>query len=531
MAAATIGGKRIQGFIYTFAYLLPLVVVIFCVFLVLYVYIRMLWVAVITVFWVLEIISVVILISFNNDLLLASKWLRWRLEQVLLANTQDFVNFIMTVPRIKLIVSVFIVIFLFYMIVLGYKLKVKISKGFKIKLFIITSISFVYFAGVTLKTKPAWRKKVLITSPVLPNILPTLFRIYEGKVHVEERSEYIMHVLKDSVKVCKNPFDKIVLIIGESTNRDYMETYGYPAKNTPFLDTLSGKVKLKGISSGDCTGVALRTELTSLKVGERDISKAKSILTLAKLCGYRIYWLSNQEPPCKYTFLHSIIDESDTFITLFKKSDIIKRLYGTVERDEALLPIFRDLLNESKDRKVLFVIHLYNTHYLYKNRYSSVFERFGQTRVGTYLNAILYLDYFLSEINNILKNAGVHFMVIYFSDHGELPNSTGFSTHALPVPLKNEYKIPILIWSNTRWNRMERLDQYKDSLINGESIYNIFAYLIGYEDSLKISTSPFVASISPFHIVNFTRLDSVPNAMLHFKDKENGKLHQSRQAK
>ncbi|MBO1928654.1 hypothetical protein J4731_02150 [Providencia rettgeri] len=35
-----------------------------------------------------------------------------------------------------------------------------------------------------------------------------------------------------------------VVIIGESTNKNYMNTYGYPLENTPFLSSVNGRFSI-----------------------------------------------------------------------------------------------------------------------------------------------------------------------------------------------------------------------------------------------------------------------------------------------
>lgn len=37
-------------------------------------------------------------------------------------------------------------------------------------------------------------------------------------------------------------YDDYFLIVGESARRDYFHVYGYPVKNTPFLDSTNGVI-------------------------------------------------------------------------------------------------------------------------------------------------------------------------------------------------------------------------------------------------------------------------------------------------
>ena len=72
-----------------------------------------------------------------------------------------------------------------------------------------------------------------------------------------------------------------------------------------------------------------------------------------------------------------------------------------------------------------------------------------QVRVNTYDNSIVYTDYLLGEmIQRMNDRKGISFLV-YFSDHGETPNSTAWRDSANP----DLFKVPFVIWFSPEYRR------------------------------------------------------------------------------
>lgn len=122
-------------------------------------------------------------------------------------------------------------------------------------------------------------------------------------------------------------------------------------------------------------------------------------------------------------------------------------------------------IDANKDKDMLIVLHQMGNHGPeYYRRYPKEFERFkpacqtGELRDCTkqeidnaYDNAILYTDYFLSEVINFLKKYDESYetAMLYVADHGESLGERGIYLHAAPYILapKEQTHVPVILWT------------------------------------------------------------------------------------
>ncbi|MBX2683467.1 sulfatase-like hydrolase/transferase [Campylobacter lari] len=95
---------------------------------------------------------------------------------------------------------------------------------------------------------------------------------------------------------------KIILILGESTQRNYMSLYGYPLKTTPKLENLFRQEKIfifsDIISPFAATNTSLSKVLTFSNYENNTIPwfQQLNIIDIMNKVSYYTYWISNQEP-------------------------------------------------------------------------------------------------------------------------------------------------------------------------------------------------------------------------------------------
>ena len=102
----------------------------------------------------------------------------------------------------------------------------------------------------------------------------------------------------------------LVLVIGESTNRQRMSLYGYPRNTTPELDKLRDQLAVfdNVITPRPYTIEALQQVLTFADEENPDLYlKTPSIVSVMKQAGYKTYWITNQQTmtsatPCSRPF-------------------------------------------------------------------------------------------------------------------------------------------------------------------------------------------------------------------------------------
>lgn len=67
--------------------------------------------------------------------------------------------------------------------------------------------------------------------------------IQKVKEENEQLSRYVnQNERQDVQQTAQTRYDDYFLIVGESARRDYFHVYGYPVKNTSFLDSINGVI-------------------------------------------------------------------------------------------------------------------------------------------------------------------------------------------------------------------------------------------------------------------------------------------------
>lgn len=257
----------------------------------------------------------------------------------------------------------------------------------------------------------------------------------------------------------------LVLVIGESTNREHMGLYGYTRPTTPRLvarrDSLA--VFSNVVSSAAYTIGALKPALTLSAFDDGGTSSHEvSIVSLMKQAGYRTYWITNQLTVAKNnTILTSFSQQADQKIYLNNG-----KTRDAKEFDGKVLEPFKRILSDPTDRKFI-IVHLLGTHMKYAYRYPPQFEVFSGSGnlpqwvtedqlsvINSYDNAVLYNDFVVSSLIDMLDAEHPNGLLVYFSDHGEdvfdsPPHDTlGHNEDKSTRPM---FQVPFILWSSQQW--------------------------------------------------------------------------------
>lgn len=214
----------------------------------------------------------------------------------------------------------------------------------------------------------------------------------------------------------------IILVIGESSSRDYMKMYtpDFPYDDTPWQGSLYAdpnfNVFKHAYSSYVQTVPTLERALTERnQYDDKPFFDSTTIIDVAKKAGYHTSWLSNQ----------GVYGEYDTAISLIAKASDTPRWahesYSFSDQyDGALLPLLKDV---KPNQNNFIVIHIMGSHIYYNDRYPHEFSKWKKgpnpDGIEAYANSQLYTDWLLQEIYTYAKdNLNLQAMV-YFSDHGE----------------------------------------------------------------------------------------------------------------
>lgn len=253
----------------------------------------------------------------------------------------------------------------------------------------------------------------------------------------------------------------VVVIIGESCNRNHMSLYGYGRETTPRLQSRNDILLFDNVISANSN--TLRSVMNFLTESNTDrplpVDSSTHIFDILSSSPYKSYWLSNQSP----------IGLWDNGVTTLAQNADVKRFVNitassskestmTVSLDQRLFEPLMAALDDTVKYKVVF-LHLMGCHTQYNKRYPASFARFedkGDKRtriVNTYDNAVLYSDFIVDSIFSMLNSYSLahnktRISAIYLSDHGENVYDEGdYSGHDYSDRIPNaNVEIPFIMW-------------------------------------------------------------------------------------
>lgn len=246
-----------------------------------------------------------------------------------------------------------------------------------------------------------------------------------------------------------------VLVIGESARTQNFSLYGY-GRETNTLLARSGVIAFPGARScATYTTAALRCML-SYRGGNGIEGNDEPLPSYLARHGIEVIWRTNNfgEPPLQ--------------VSSYERADQIrKQCAGDCSRldfDEVLLyGLDKRLRDAAEGTKTLLVLQQTGSHGpQYFKKYPPEFERFKPTcqtvelqkcsadeLVNAYDNTIVYTDYFLNRVIELLRSLkGRPSVMLYMSDHGESLGEYGLYLHGVPMALAPEVQtaVPLLVW-------------------------------------------------------------------------------------
>ncbi|MDF1761994.1 MAG: sulfatase-like hydrolase/transferase, partial [Oleibacter sp.] len=115
--------------------------------------------------------------------------------------------------------------------------------------------------------------------------------------------------------------------------------------------------------------------------------------------------------------------------------------------------------------------------------------------INAYDNSILYSDYFVSEVINLLKNDAVESTrtITYFSDHGEeVFQNDNIKGHTPDNLTKNMLEIPFIVWSSDQ--NSSQIISLRKNINSAFKLDGFFSYAL---TMLNVSSSILITERSP----------------------------------
>jgi len=272
----------------------------------------------------------------------------------------------------------------------------------------------------------------------------------------------------------------LVLVIGESTQRNHMSLYGYPRETTPELDKMHKidknlTVFNHVVTSRPYTIEILQQALTFADEKNPDLYLTKpSLMNLMKQAGYKTFWITNQQT----------MTERNTMLTVFSQQTD-KQFYMNQQRtqsareyDTNVLEPFKEVLADPAPKKFI-IVHLLGTHIKYAYRYPEQWNTFDGKTEGApaglspeqlasyndYDNANRFNDHVLASLINDYKATDPNGFLLYFSDHGEEVYDTpphNMQGRNEEAPTRHMYTIPFIVWTSPSWQEAHPRDLTAD---------------------------------------------------------------------
>ncbi|ATW33100.1 phosphoethanolamine transferase [Candidatus Williamhamiltonella defendens] len=254
--------------------------------------------------------------------------------------------------------------------------------------------------------------------------------------------------------VSSNPdYSNYILVIGESVRKDFMHTYGFQIKNTPFSDQAQGIFFKNYLSAASSTQMSL---MNTLALRENDeLQLQNNIISLANKAGFKTYWFSNQGSR----------GTDDTAMANFARKAQVRQFLKPGSwsvnysgSDEKLLPFIESALNNEDSKPKLIIVHLMGSHPPVCKRTQDQFDVYFRSKdLSCYIQTIKDTDTVLKKITKIANEKKDKWSMMYFSDHGlalKMQNNLDSQLHH-SNKYKQNFEVPMFIISSDATQRTE----------------------------------------------------------------------------
>ncbi|AAL02992.1 phosphoethanolamine transferase [Rickettsia conorii] len=246
-----------------------------------------------------------------------------------------------------------------------------------------------------------------------------------------------------------------VLVIGESARFDHFGINGYERDTTPYLKTTQNLISFKAKSSSNLTYLSVPSLLSRYPASQIENSRQEnSFLSILTNLGFNTTWIGTQTLMRSFANFDLSNIYNDVNFTIVPGGSA---LFSLNDHDEKILPFIKEILTNSE--KQFLVVHTSGSHWNYNARYPKEFEYFTPTcpikvkgdasdcdklaLVNSYDNSILYTDFFLYNLIDLLKDKNA--FLLYVSDHGESLGENGYYGHGGPL-LAEQITVPLIVW-------------------------------------------------------------------------------------
>ena len=241
-----------------------------------------------------------------------------------------------------------------------------------------------------------------------------------------------------------------VIVIGESLSKQHMALYGYHRNTSPLLKKDEFIKFNNAYSNHIYTMPTLGAALTEkTQYNHKKFYDSLSIINILNKADIETYWLTNQRLlGIKNNIVSLIAHDADH---LKGTNNSMGKNVESDSYDEALIPLFKEALNQESNKTKVIFLHLMGNHASFNKRYPQNYAKFSSNNpqltskvndmVNTYDNSILYNDYVVDSLYQIFKKNVAVGAFLYTSDHAldlnanPVRSTTKFTYEMVQIPL------------------------------------------------------------------------------------------------
>ena len=311
------------------------------------------------------------------------------------------------------------------------------------------------FAGISKARNPEYALKYdVFPANAIHNLDYAIQKWNQNKNHAQLSSGFSFQAVKTNHADTREIY---MLVLGEASRACNWNLFGYERETNPLLKNHEGLFLFSDVmTESNTTFKSIPIILSAVNASRyEDLYQQKSLVTAFKEAGFKTLFASNQAPNKTITdaFSHEA-DENLNFTKTSEKSGILNHL-----PDAQMFPEIRRFL-DSEQGDLLIVVHTYGSHFDYKERYPEAYAVFQPDSamlagpndravlVNAYDNSIVYTDFVIHSLIDMLKESGSASALMYISDHGEdlLDDKRQLLLHSSPHPTYYQLHVPMLLW-------------------------------------------------------------------------------------
>lgn len=307
--------------------------------------------------------------------------------------------------------------------------------------------------------------------------------------------------------------DLIILVVGETARRDRFSLNGNAHETNPLLKKENVLSFTNATSCGTSTAISVPCMFSYFGRGKFNVDDANSTENLLDVLSHtkdvNILWRDNNSDS-KGVAVRAKFEDY--------KTSVLNTICDEECRDVGMLVGLQKHIDEVKEKDILIVLHQMGNHGpAYYKRYPKEFEVFkpvcqtselgkctNEEITNAYDNAILYTDYFLSKVIELLKSNSVKFntAMLYVSDHGESLGENGIYLHGLPYMMapKEQKDIAMIMWFGGEMESETNYVLLKTRLNEPYSHDNVFHTILGMFEVQSPVYKPELDILNGVHI-------------------------------